>query len=168
MTPRTHEKGIALFIAVIAISALLLISFSIADIAYKQQVISFAGRESKGAFYAADTGLECVLFHDLKVADFFSTNSPAGGVTGTLSCDNQSFSGTVDPTTTSGIFSTTTSHVSADLNAKNCFKVDVAKVTNSSKGDIVTFVTSRGYNTTCANLASQGLRNVERALEVRY
>lgn len=187
MNTQQHNKGIALFISVIVISALLLISFSIADIAYKQQVISFAGRESRGAFYAADTGLECVLYHDLKVADFFPTYSLAGSPTiGNLSCDGQTFTARTDPTTAADAFhySTTTSHLCLASNcasanygvditngvtgAKNCFKVDISKVQNSSTLDISTYVTSRGYNTACATLSGDSLRSVERALEIRY
>ena len=48
----------------IAVSAMLLIALAISDISFKEQVLTFFGRDSKTAFYAANSGIECALFHD--------------------------------------------------------------------------------------------------------
>lgn len=162
---KQKNKGIALLIAVIATSALLLASVAISDIAYKQQLISYAGRESKEAFYAADAGLECALYHDLKIENFFPTpNSPTQNINGTLRCN-----GTTPTTTTSsspGQPSITTFSYNF---SGSCTIVSVQK---SLSGVYVrTNVVSRGYNTTCSGIPpapNSGLRNVERALEANY
>lgn len=183
---RTHKKrGMALLIAVIATSALLLASIAISDIAFKQQLISYSGRESKIAFYAADAGLECALFHDLKVENFFPTPGtvPLNQVDG-LNCDeNENFSA-YEPPDDSDIDgnSAVTSRFSYNLDSEFCIIVDVAKIDDASAG-IKTRITSRGYNTHCTfddgvpggddipggvPAITPGPRNVERALEVTY
>jgi Tfp pilus assembly protein PilX len=60
------NQGFTLFIAIVVTGTLLVISTGIINIALKQSSISGSGRESQNAFYAADTGMECALFWDVK------------------------------------------------------------------------------------------------------
>ena len=154
-------------------STLLIISFSIADISYKQQLISYAGRESKIAFYAADTGLECGLFHDLKVENFFPTSDLPNLSSGV--CDGTNFDTqlvNIDGATTTSVFAFNISNTGG-RNA--CAVVEVTKVMDQPVQDAIkTIITSRGYNNVCdfsnptnPNVAAHP-RNVERSLEVTY
>ena len=60
------KRGFTLFIAMVVTGTLLLIATGVASLAAKQSLISVSGRESQVAFYAADTGLECALYWDVK------------------------------------------------------------------------------------------------------
>lgn len=168
---KNRQKGIALFIAVIAVSALLLISLAVSDIAYKEQVLSYAGRDSKIAFYAADTGLECALFHDLKVPDFFPVPGSVGEPS-PLVCQGQV---TADPVRTDNNEeeSVTTRFWFSLIglsggSERACAIVEVKKMTAAQGID--TTVTARGYNSTCDSSGEldPNIRNLERALEVTY
>ncbi len=175
------KKGMALLIAVIASSALLLASIAISDIAFKQQIISYSGRESKVAFYAADAGLECALYHDLKVDDFFPIpgSSLLTAFQGGLNCAGL---GSITPTPSVDIDDPRTTSFSysmpdpSGISGATCVFVQVTKrSTGIPASPIETIITSRGYNTTCNSIGDDGVliieagsRNVERALEVKY
>ena len=74
------ERGFTLLLAVLVSSVLIALGSAIYDIVSKEIILSSAGRESQFSFYAADTGIECGLYHDLK-NDLFATSSGATTVT---------------------------------------------------------------------------------------
>lgn len=164
------KKGIALFIAVIAVSAVLLLVLSIADISFKEQILTYSGKDSKVAFYAADSGLECALYHDVKKPDFyFATTSTS--YFGQLVCNDQ----VVTPSITyDALERTATSTFSFNIDPGNsatkaCSIVTVVK--NLFGSDILTKVEARGYNNTCnivQHTVDTGSRNLERSLEMTY
>lgn len=61
-----RQRGFTLFYAVLVASLMLAIGLAIFNITFKEFVLSSGARDSAGAFYAADTGLECALYWDLK------------------------------------------------------------------------------------------------------
>ena len=63
---RTTNKGFTLFIAIVISATLLLVSTGIISVAVKEAFLTAANRHSQEAFYAADTGIECALYWDLK------------------------------------------------------------------------------------------------------
>lgn len=71
--------GFTLFYSLILISLLVALGLAIFNITYKQLILSSGVRNSAQAFYAADTGLECALFWDLK---YTGISSPAFGFYG--------------------------------------------------------------------------------------
>jgi hypothetical protein len=71
---KKFERGFTLLLAVLVSSVLIALGSAIYDIVSKEIVLSSAGRESQFSFYAADTGIECALYHDLK-SDLFATSS---------------------------------------------------------------------------------------------
>jgi hypothetical protein len=73
------SAGFTLFYAVLVASLLLAIGLAIFNITFKEVVLSSGARESANAFYAADTGLECALYWDLKHG---LISSPAFGAYG--------------------------------------------------------------------------------------
>lgn len=173
MVPQT-QKGIAIFIAVITVSALMLIAVSISNLSYKEQLISFSGRDSKVAFYAADAGADCALFHDLK-GGFdgdvqFST--PSEIVDTTVKCNEDGDPINADVTSdTSSV--TTTFYFNLPGPPSACSIVTVTK-TNGTDG-IDTTIESSGYNTTCSGSQSSPSiaggstsRNLERTIKITY
>jgi Tfp pilus assembly protein PilX len=60
------QRGFTLFYAVLVSSLLLAIGVAIFNITFKELILSSGARESVNAFYAADTGLECALYWDLR------------------------------------------------------------------------------------------------------
>ena len=72
----THsQKGFVALFAVLLATVVLSISIGIANISYKEVVLSSAAREANSAFFAADSGAECLLLHDLKLGLFTAPGS---------------------------------------------------------------------------------------------
>ena len=185
---KNYKKGIALFIAMIAVSALLIITASISDIAYKQQIISYAGRDSKIASYAADAGAECALFYDLKgggetvdPVDSFRFATSSNPVTPEFKCNDNNTNAHTSPF--DGVAITTTFYfnvsdpVQGDESTvpRACAIVEVEKTLGSN--GINTEIRSRGYNNLCAiddgstsnpQLETTSIRNLERSFQINY
>lgn len=146
------NEGFTLFIAIVITGTLLLIASQIANLAVRQAFISSTGRESQGAFYAADTGMECALFWDVKNpsgSSAFSTST-----TSTISCNDITI-----PSMGGGGDSNATS--TFDLTGDPCATVTVNKAYVG--GNLVTTIESKGYNTCGASA-----RRVERAVRAIY
>ena len=62
----SDKKGFTLLFAILVSVLVLAVGASMITIALKQVILSGAGRESQFAFYAANTGVECALYWDLK------------------------------------------------------------------------------------------------------
>lgn len=61
-----QKKGFTLLYAVIVSSIILAASISIINISLKQYKLSALSRESQIAFYAANTGVDCAVYWDIK------------------------------------------------------------------------------------------------------
>jgi hypothetical protein len=62
--PFRRNGGFTLFYAMLISSLLLSIGLAIFNITYKEFILTAGVRESEGAFYAADSALECALYWD--------------------------------------------------------------------------------------------------------
>ncbi len=185
---KNYKKGIALFIAVIAVSALMLISLAISDISYKEQIISYSGRDSKVAFYSADAGLECSLFHDLKGGTDeqfkFATSSNSVSMD-SLYCvtdasgDLKEITPILEAANSTTATTTFYFNVSPELDGENtevCTVVQVVKRQSTlDPAQINTKIESRGYNNICDAGKNpgeydlvEGKRNLERSFRVTY
>ncbi|MEK7227698.1 MAG: pilus assembly PilX N-terminal domain-containing protein [Patescibacteria group bacterium] len=151
----TTNKGFTLFIALILMGTLLLISSMVVALAVKQSLIADSGRESQHAFYAADTGIECALFWDVKSPTGISAFSTSTG--STIFC-NRDVNNLSNEWVVGGSSVSIISNISF-LPDPYCATV---KVTKNEDGS--TQIESLGYNT-CATGAS---RRVERAIRVSY
>lgn len=80
-----RNGGFTLLFASLAAGLLLVIAMSIATISIKESQLSGLARESQYAFYAADAGVECVLYWD-SVFDAFSRDD---GTTVPITCVGQ-------------------------------------------------------------------------------
>ncbi|MCR4274955.1 MAG: hypothetical protein NUW02_02820 [Candidatus Campbellbacteria bacterium] len=63
-TTSYYSRGFTLFYAMLISSLLLSIGLAIFNITYKEFILTSGVRESEGAFYAADSALECALYWD--------------------------------------------------------------------------------------------------------
>ena len=151
-----NQRGIAIYVAVIVTSALVLVSYSVIALAIKEVGNSATSRDSQAAFYAADSGVECALYWDLKLSSF-ATNTPAT----LISCNRVASIPTRVIHPTSGIGTSTFSFTF--LPDQYCTIVNVVKSYDAG-GVPKTKIVSRGYNS-CSALNT---RRVERAIEVEY
>jgi hypothetical protein len=89
MKTLNRNKGFTLLMAIVTTSLLLVVSFMVVNIAFKQLVISSINTESQYAFYNADSGVECATYWDLHdpINSQFSTTSA-----GSISCAGVSIS----------------------------------------------------------------------------
>jgi len=148
------KRGFTLFVSIVVTGTLLLITTAVINVAVKEAFITGAARESQYAFYAADTGIECALYWDVKNITGFSAFSTTTGAT--IFCnnneDNPSNTWTVGGSDESSFEMTF-------LPDPYCAKVSIFKLTDGS-----TRIESQGYNTCDEN----NPRRVERAVRVTY
>ena len=156
---RKFQKGFTLFVSLVLAGTLLLIASGVISLAVKQSLISSSGRESQLAFYAADSGMECALFWDVKnpegeMSAFIpQSGSPSGNL---ISCNQDSN----NPLNVWEVGVGETSEFTITfLPDPYCAKVTVTK-----NEDGTTLVESKGYNT--CDLTNP--RRVERAVRATY
>ena len=149
------ESGFTLFIAMVVTGTLLVISTGIVSLAYKQSLISSSGRSSQHAFYAADTGMECAIYWDIKNSSGQSAFATSTG--STIFCNRDANNPTNEWVVGGSSVST--------INRIN-FLPDpfCAIVTVTKNDDGTTQIDSRGYNT-CDGADA---RRVERAVRASY
>lgn len=150
-----RQSGVTMFISIVVMGALLLISTAIVTLAVKQSILANVGRDSQYAFYAADAGVECALYWDVKNDGIgysaFSTS------TGSVITCNKDASNSSNQFTVGG--SSISTFTLTFLPQPYCAKVTVTK-----SADLTTKIESLGYNT-CSALNP---RRVERAVRVTY
>ena len=161
-----QEKGIVIYIAVTITAALILVSLEIVNFALKQKWLSNASRDSQAAFYAADSGVECALYWDLKNTGVsaFATSTAASNI----NCNNKSVPVTK---TWNGATGYGTSTLAFDFSSADTYCTSVSIVKRYSGGNLTTRIESRGYNIGTASggaCTSSKARRVERAVLVTY
>lgn len=150
------KQGFTLFIAIVITATLLLISTGIISVAVKEAFLTSSSRFSQESFYAADSGLECALFWDLRNPTGLSAFSQSNTDGTTISCNGQSYS----TNTTGENKFTLTFPPSA-----NCVEVFVKKrPDNAVAPPAKTIIESYGYNSCDVN----NPRRVQRAIRVSY
>ena len=156
------NKGFTLLAAIVTTSLLLIVSFVVVNVAFKQLALSFSNEESQYAFFAAESGIECALYWDLNG----DTSQFATSTAGSITCNGQLIeTGQSVPTTPSqsslvggGGSANPTSIFSVAL-TRGCAIVRVTK-----EDDGGTKIDSRGYN----NCTVGAKRKVERGVELSY
>lgn len=165
MKTKKTKLGITLPLSVILISISLVIALGVAGIIIKEMIFSSIGRESNMAFYAADTGIECVLYWDKQRKFATSSSVTSDPPTSPVLCDNEDIR---NWTTLRSQYSATTTF---DLGFDNgsCVVVSVMKYSYDQGSTIRTKVESYGYNIGGTPLCSSSDPNrVERALRTTY
>lgn len=155
------NTGFTLFIAIVVMGTLFLIAAGVTNLALKQAFISTSGRLSQSAFYAADAGMECALYWDVKNpgADqsAFSSSTPAA----TINCNGSDAS--VNNISSGGFYDPVTYSFSYTLSPEPyCTVVTINKAYVS--GVLKTTLESKGYNT----CDTTNPRRVERAVRATY
>ncbi len=181
-----NKKGFALLMAIILTSTLLLITYALTSITLKGLTLSYAGKDSELAFYAADTGVECAQYWDIRNDEedqgaFYTTPNTiiiCNGNTIVGNGPNRSEVNTV-PTQSTASFGTQITPTPATVVSlfQLCLKGSCTITPNKSGPcaivtvkkeiagvNIKTTIESRGYNT--CNTAS--VQRFERALYVTY
>jgi hypothetical protein len=171
---KNNKQGFALLFSVLISSLMLTIGLSIFGIALKELAISTAARQSVHAFFAADSGRECLIYWDIKkgaIPTLIDTK-----ITGSIYCGGSLYSFTIDEGSTGydsimGPKTTKIPPVAApaqfarvDSSTEANFVVEMKKsrATNDPKKPIITTVTSRGYDSTASG------DRVERAIQQTY
>lgn len=144
-----NQQGFTLLIAIVITATLLLVSTGIVTVAVKEAFLSASARESQHAFYAADTGIECAIFWDVRNETGVSAFD-AGG-TSNITCNGETF-------TVGGANVSTFSFDFESTGNPYCAQVTV------TKDNGLTIIESRGYNT----CDPTNTRRVERAVRVGY
>lgn len=163
------KNGFALIVAVIFTSVMLAMGLALSTLAYKQIVLSSVAMQSKYAFYAADTGLECALHEDQKNNRFaYDPNNPPTSPP-TITCDRTSVvmsSFPVPPTATVMIVF---NRLSLDSGTR-CADVTVYKYTAPQPpNNATTYIYSLGYDVSCATVAApDGARVVTRGINAIF
>ncbi len=156
---KNTKRGVTLYVAIVVTSALLLVSFAIANVTFKQASLASINKDSHLAFFAADSGAECALYWDLK--------NPTGGSafsTSTVSQISCNYDGIQNADNENmQVGGLTTSEFNITFNPEPyCTKVTVTKAYQG--GNLTTKIESRGYNT----CDSSNPRRVERAVRIEY
>lgn len=162
MHNKKNAGGYTLLFSVLVSSVVLAIGISILNISKKEFLLATSARESTTAFFSADSGLECAMYHD---DGRFSTTSTANP---TISCGLTS--ATVPKTSSGGIYGTYSYSFDIRLADSACSRVTINKY--YINGSIETEILTRGYNTGWDSMTSSctksNSRRVERALRLTY
>jgi hypothetical protein len=155
-----------MFFAVLVSSLALAIGIAIFDLVTRELQLSSTSAQSEFAIYAADTGVECVLYWDFKyqgTKSIFPTSTAdtaAQNATDAYCNGEDIIAGRqVAVTANSGMVTTTIS-----LAPLPYYVIVNVEKTENADGKTQTYVFSHGYNTASINSPTA----VERELEVRY
>lgn len=140
---KIHHTGFTVIFAVISMGILLVIGLAVSDVILKELILSSVGSESQKAFYAADTGIECALYWDIK-RDIFK---PGENIN--FYCNNQIV----------GVGGSLISNFEFNFENGSCTSVIVDKSSSPN------LIEARGYNVDCG---ASNLKKVERGLRVTY
>jgi hypothetical protein len=144
-------RGMTLLVTLLVVAVLVSASTAIYAIAYRQVVFSSSARESGKSFFAADTGLECAMYWDLK-KNVFSE----GGASLTTECDSVDVEWTLNPNDGGD---DPFYEANIDFSNGTCAYVTLTQTRDETR------VESRGYNLPCSSTSD---RKLERALRATY
>lgn len=153
------NKGFVSLFAVLISLIIVAITFGISNVAFKENVLASSAKEGSYAFFAADTGLECALYHD---SESKFQNSPTS-----FSCVGQNL---IVSSGVNGDFNFSFEIEMSDR--QRCVEVAVFK--NYPANDPIdpsltqTRVYSNGYNVGCADVGGNNNRIVNRLLVAIY
>ncbi len=163
-----NNRGYTLLFAVLVSSIVLSVGISILTISKKEFLLSSSARESISAFYAADSGLECALYHSDNTSVFSTTTNSTVNLS--LGCMG------VNPIVANVVSGSDTYNFTFDLKTQNvdsnaCAVVKVS-VEDLLNGYVKTTILSKGYNLgwddSIKKCNSPSPRRVERAIEYTY
>lgn len=149
-TTTQQKRGAVLLIAILVSSVALAVGMGVYNRTYKELLFASFWKQTQVAFSAADGGLECALYWDLK------------GVGGP-ECFGSPISGWTPGNT--GTFQADT------ITGSGCVKVEVSDIVPIPPATATRKISAKGYNASCAvvnDVSNPNPRLVERGLEVTY
>lgn len=171
MKSSTHksQSGFVAIFAVLLAMIVLAISIGIANVSYKEVVLSSSAREANSAFFAADSGAECLLLWDIKKQVFPRT---AGGAQ--IDCFGMTQNNSFSPIPYDNEGSTPSYAFGYEFDlGDSCARIEVHKYVEDS-GVYYTKIESKGYNMSCSARdaitpgTTAASRLVERAVRASY
>jgi hypothetical protein len=165
----SSKRGFTMLLAALIAAIVLALGSSIYSIARKQVTLSSIGRDSQFAFYAADTIIECVLYHDVQNRAFAATSGAP--YANSILCDEVDITPEILPgadgtSATTQIDRTTIFREDEEGNPQegNCVEVLIIKDENA---EYPTVLHADGYSVPCNQITSSG-RALQRSIELRY
>lgn len=155
-----QNRGFTLLIAVLIGSLMLSIGFAIFNFAFKELILASSAKESQIAFFAADAGLECALYHDQQVPAGGAFRRGGTGPEGSIECAGENLSIILSTATVDGEGADTRSF-RWDFGSRGCVDVTVYKFQDVGR----TTIEARGFNVSCA---VDDPRKTERGLRIEY
>lgn len=161
------QKGFTLLFASLVGSLLLAIGIATFNIVLRELDLSSIARESRFAFYAADSGWECAFYWDRQRPAVFATSTESRSIPNptTIQCPSGNVGvGNIGVASTRSARSAI-SQFRVPLDGAACADVVVTK--DDADGDKIssTILEARGKNDCTAN---SNPNRVERAIRVRY
>lgn len=155
-----HTNGFTLLFASLVGALLLALGIATFNIILRELNLSSTARESRIAFYAADSGWECAFYWDRQKPSAFATSTKFLGQN-TIRCIN----GDLTVSATAHDEYSATSRFRMPLEGTACADVIVYKTDNDRDKISKTILESRGRN----DCGSRPISNrVERAIKVKY
>ena len=151
-----NNQGFTLFIALTITATLLLVSTGIVTVALRQAFLTSSSRESQYAFYAADTGIECAIYWDVKNPTGYSAFATTTGPT-TINCNYDAVN---NPSNSMSVGTSNVSTFTIRFNPRP-YSADVIVTKNN---DGTTNIVSNGFNT----FDSSNPRRTQRSVKVNY
>jgi len=175
-----HNSGFVLLYAVLVSGIILSVGLSLMNLITKQITLSSIGRNSQFAYYAADAGKRCAFYWYASYYPVFG--APANGemveaselrlpielfkaVEGggiKIYCEGKDIAVAQEKSDDN---LTLTSKFNLDVNAGDqisCVLVEVERKMDQATEEVNTKITSRGYNSACADLNNANARRIER------
>jgi len=147
-----NKKGFVVIMVVLLLSVILIVGLGVFDIVLREILISNMGSESQKAFYAADSGAECVQYWQKK-------NAFVSGAPFAIKCSAISISGQMTP----GSPSAATPPIKINFTNGSCVEVRLTIEDPSLEFD--TLIVARGYNIGCD---SSSPKKVQRGVKITY
>ncbi len=156
---KNNNKAFVSMIALLLANIFLIIGLSVFNIAMREVILSSGAKESLFAFYAADGGMECALYWDVR-ENSFSTDTPSSPI----NCSGQDVSVTFIQDCGTDCSRNIFSLAYPPDRTGTCVQVEVVKEFDSDTLIKSTLIKSFGQNTCDEN----NERRVERAWKVTY
>ncbi len=152
----TKESGIALFIAIIFASVVLLVGLTMASFGYKQVILSSSAVATQKAYYAADSAMECALYSDQQKAIF------GNSISGTIFCAgaNDGFIRTTIP----GYYKYTINKIK-NISSDVCANVIVYK---EKASPYTTYIFSTGFYNVGQSSCSVNTHTTVKGVSIQY
>jgi hypothetical protein len=153
------NRGYTLLFAVLTSSLVLAMGISILTISRKEILLSSAAQESHYAYYAADSGLECVKFWDQNIG-FATSSESAVLIYDDIRCGGVPIIIDETETKVASDEAVTAFTVDSLKGGGYCAIISITKSYNSNRQAVI--IDSRGYNT----CDPADPRRVERAIRL--